>query len=241
MEKQKAFQENINKKVLIDWVRVLGLPNPKKKKYDQVLEEFAKDILKYPMEKGNPFSWPTYAGEYGNHSAIRVRISYEFWKFFMREGRKVLYEYNREHGTTIIISREKTLSLQEQDRLGLYLRKKIKQEYAKCKKNPPDITMSKGALRIGSMEPMKPLVAAIRLDVDMSDWNGSKLEDMLTEKKQSAMEKGELAFGTLKLPGIELSKKLSQVDVPSTSCEAATRKRSNEDDEGKRPVKQLKK
>lgn len=35
---------------------------------------------------------------------------------------------------------------------------------------------------------MKPLVAAIRLDVDMSDWNGSKLEDMLTEKKQSAME-----------------------------------------------------
>lgn len=28
--------------------------------------------IRYPMERGNSFSWPTYAGEYGNHTAIRV-------------------------------------------------------------------------------------------------------------------------------------------------------------------------
>lgn len=44
-EMHKTFQENINRKVLLDWVRVLGLPIPRKE-YDQILEELGRDILK---------------------------------------------------------------------------------------------------------------------------------------------------------------------------------------------------
>ncbi|VDP62575.1 unnamed protein product [Heligmosomoides polygyrus] len=117
-ERQKVFQEHINRKVLIDWIRILGLPNPHRKKFDVLLEEFAKEILGYPRDQPSPFSWPTNAGTYANHTAIRVRITYEFWKFFMKDGRKRLYEHNRTNGSRIIIAREKTMSVQEQDRLG---------------------------------------------------------------------------------------------------------------------------
>ncbi|CAJ0588300.1 unnamed protein product [Cylicocyclus nassatus] len=68
------FQENVNKKALIDW------------------SEYNKPQL---------FSWPVPDGTHGGLLAIRARISYEFWKFFMSEGRKTLYEYNSTNGTDI--------------------------------------------------------------------------------------------------------------------------------------------
>lgn len=41
-ERQKVSQEHINRKVFIDWIRILGLPNSQRKKFDVLLEEFAK-------------------------------------------------------------------------------------------------------------------------------------------------------------------------------------------------------
>lgn len=38
------------------------------------------------------------------------------------------------------------------------------------------------------LQPMKPLVAAIRLNIEMNDWNGTKLEVMITEKERAAMK-----------------------------------------------------
>lgn len=35
---------------------------------------------------------------------------------------------------------------------------------------------------------MKPTIAAIRLKINLKDWNGTKLEEMLTDKKREALE-----------------------------------------------------
>ncbi|KAL6723329.1 hypothetical protein Aduo_018346 [Ancylostoma duodenale] len=142
-KRMETFQENVNKKTLINWIRITGLVNPGKRKLDKLLEDFARDILRYPTEFPHPFSWPTTAGFAGNCTAIKTRMSYNFWKFFMSEGRKTLYEYNRKNGTDIKINREKTVSLQDQDRLGLYIRKYIRSEYSRLNKKPVEVTMRK--------------------------------------------------------------------------------------------------
>ncbi|RCN40930.1 hypothetical protein ANCCAN_13127 [Ancylostoma caninum] len=166
-----AFQENVNKKTLIDWVRITGLVNPGKRKLDRLLDDFARDILKYPREHPTPFSWPTTAGYYGNCMAIRTRMTYHFWRFFMQEGRKTLYEYNRRNGAEIKINREKTITLQDQDRMGLFIRKYIRAEYNKVNKKGVDVTMRKGLLKIGEHPPMKPSVIAVLLDINLKGRN----------------------------------------------------------------------
>ncbi|VDO26485.1 unnamed protein product [Heligmosomoides polygyrus] len=202
-ERQKIFQENVNRRVLLDWVRVTGLPTNKKKSYDQLLSSLAYDILEYPREKPEPFSWATQAGFYGNHEAIRARLTYDFWKFFMREGRKNLYDYNLKNNTDIKISREKTLSLQEQDRL--YIRKLIKERYRQAGLRGKEIAMVKGKIRIGEEPLMKPAVAAVKLNVTMREWNGSKLDEMLTQDEKKSIEEGKLVYGSLQLEGIDVT------------------------------------
>ncbi|VDP62758.1 unnamed protein product [Heligmosomoides polygyrus] len=145
------FQENINRRVLLDWVRIVWLPNPRKKKYDSLLEELAHDILG-------------------------------------QDGRNTLAVYNRKNGFNINICREKTLSLQDMDRLGLYLRKRIHDEVRVKRLNGPKVTLVKGMLRVGDVVPMKPTIAAIKLNLDMSSWNGVPLLEMLTVKEKEALE-----------------------------------------------------
>ncbi|KAL6724037.1 hypothetical protein Aduo_018971 [Ancylostoma duodenale] len=204
-KRQAVFQENVNKKALIDWVRITGLPNLRKRNLDRLLDDFARDILKYPSEHATPFSWPTGAGFYGNHLAIRARMSYHFWKYFMQEGRKHLYEYNKQNGVDIKINREKTLSLQDQDRLGLYVRKTIRNAYTQIKQPGVEVTLKKGFLKIGEHPPMRPALAAYLLGLDMSAWNGLPLESMLTEADKSSISRGEIKQGSLTLPNINLS------------------------------------
>lgn len=44
-KRMNAFQENVNKKTLIDWIRITGLVNPGKRKIGRLLDDFARDIL----------------------------------------------------------------------------------------------------------------------------------------------------------------------------------------------------
>ncbi|RCN26096.1 hypothetical protein ANCCAN_28184 [Ancylostoma caninum] len=117
-ERKQIFQDSINKKVVLEWVRVTGLPNPRKKPFDRILQELAVDILKYPREKPIAFSWPTAAGMTGNILAIRAKISYDFWRFFITEGRGLLAEYNKTNNLDIRINREQTLTVSDNERLG---------------------------------------------------------------------------------------------------------------------------
>lgn len=43
--RDKAFQETINRRGLLDWVSFTGLQNPRKKKFDALLEDLAHDII----------------------------------------------------------------------------------------------------------------------------------------------------------------------------------------------------
>ncbi|KAL6739002.1 hypothetical protein Aduo_012495 [Ancylostoma duodenale] len=154
-KRQTVFQENVNKKALIDWVRITGLPNLRKRNLDRLLDDFARDILKYPSEHATPFSWPTGAGFYGNHLAIRA---------------------------------QKTLSLQDQDRLGLYVRKTIRNAYTQIKQPGVEVTLKKGFLKIGEHPHGMDCL-----------WN------MLTEADKSSISRGEIKQGSLTLPNINLS------------------------------------
>ncbi|KAL6739131.1 hypothetical protein Aduo_012617 [Ancylostoma duodenale] len=64
----ETFQENVNKKTSIDWMRISGSTSPRKRKLNRLLQDFARDILRL--------------------STIRARTSYHFWRFFMTEGRE---------------------------------------------------------------------------------------------------------------------------------------------------------
>ncbi|CAJ0603476.1 unnamed protein product [Cylicocyclus nassatus] len=113
--RQEAFQENINKRVLLDWVRIVGLENPHKKTYNRVLADFAHNILKYPSDKPLPFSWPTGAGVFKGISAIRARISYDCWRYFLSEGRNHLSTYNATNKKDIKIIKEQTMKVSDED------------------------------------------------------------------------------------------------------------------------------
>ncbi|KAL6726422.1 hypothetical protein Aduo_016677 [Ancylostoma duodenale] len=208
-ERKQIFQDSINKKVLLEWVRVTGLPNPRKKPFDRILQELAVDILKYPKEKPIAFSWPTAAGMTGNILAIRAKISYDFWRFFITEGRGLLAEYNKTNNLDIRINREQTLTVSDNERLGLYIRKFIKEAHVRGNRKCPDITFKKGILNIGKEYSMTPTMAAVQFGINLEAWNGLPLDDLLTQKEKDAIKKGEIKPGSLRLTGVNLTKSQS--------------------------------
>ncbi|WKX94622.1 hypothetical protein Q1695_011696 [Nippostrongylus brasiliensis] len=139
---------SINRRVLVNWVRITGYQS-KKKGLDSILEELSNEVLGYPKDQGKAFSWPAPADVSGGVPAYRAQVSYEFWKYFIRFGRRKLFDYNEKNGAMIRLTKEKTLSLQEQDRLGLFLRKKLKQAYSNATIRAPEISLIKGLLKIG--------------------------------------------------------------------------------------------
>ncbi|KAL6742990.1 hypothetical protein Aduo_016077 [Ancylostoma duodenale] len=197
-------QDSVNKKVLLEWKRITGSENPRKKNYDKLLKDFVYEMIRYPNDLPTPLSWPTGAGTSGNIQAIRCKMTYDFWRFFLAEGRKNLAEYNKDHWTEIRISREKSLPMSDMDRLGLYIRKKIKERYLMANKKPVDVTIRRGLLQIGDRQPMKPTTAAYKFGIGMSTWNGLPLRELLTAEEKKAVDSGELKFGSEKL-AVDLS------------------------------------
>ncbi|CAJ0594369.1 unnamed protein product [Cylicocyclus nassatus] len=171
---------------------------------DKLLEDLSTDIIRYPTSKGAAFSWPAPAGISGGILAIRARVTYDFWKFFMMEGRKNLYEYNSKNGTDIKISRERTLPLEDQDRLGLFIRRSIRDAYTRANKKCVEISLRKSMIKIGDNNPLKPAIAAIVLNLDLTAWSGLPIEELLTEKEKNSVKAGEIERGSMKLPEIDL-------------------------------------
>ncbi|CAJ0600803.1 unnamed protein product [Cylicocyclus nassatus] len=86
----------------MEYVRITGIGNPRRRPLDYVLKEFGEDVLKVPETIKEWFSWPAPAGTKGSSVAIRAKITYPFWKFFINEGRKNLSEYNKVNEKNII-------------------------------------------------------------------------------------------------------------------------------------------
>ncbi|KAK6045039.1 hypothetical protein COOONC_17456 [Cooperia oncophora] len=127
-KRMQNFQENVNKKVLLEWVRITGLENKNKWRLDRLLAHFAHSILGYSESKTAAFTWPVIAGLHRGIPAIRMgdleiiqaKVSYDFWRYFMSEGRKKLSQYNKEKGSKIAVLKELTLKNTDENNLGYY-------------------------------------------------------------------------------------------------------------------------
>ncbi|KAL6723837.1 hypothetical protein Aduo_018798 [Ancylostoma duodenale] len=200
--------------------------NPNRWKYDRLLEHLAKVITRYSGEgRPMPFTWPAPAGEHSRIPAYRVKVSYEYWRYFMGEGRRKLQEYNKENNCKIEINKEQTL----------LLRKKITALYKNQNKKVPEMSVKKGRLNIGRELSLKPAVAAIKLRIDLSEWQKTPLVELLSDSELKDYEAGELAYGSLKLPGLEMNVDESAKEGNQTneavdrSCVNGVRKRIHED------------
>ncbi|VDL74988.1 unnamed protein product [Nippostrongylus brasiliensis] len=187
MTESDIYQDQVNRKVLLEWVRITGLTVPPRANFDLVLKDFAVNILEYPSDAPQPFSWPVQAGFTSTGPAIRAKMSYTFWRHFMKSGRRKLYDYNRKHNTEIKIIREKTKPVMDQEKLGLYIRKKIREAYQKANKKGVEVTIIKGKIVMGKEEPMRPTVAAVRLGLSMDDWQGEPLESMFSKHEKEEL------------------------------------------------------
>ncbi|WKY12050.1 hypothetical protein Q1695_003536 [Nippostrongylus brasiliensis] len=136
-------QEHINRKTLVDWIRITGLRISRRTSFDQLLQNFSTKIVEYAEDKPNAFSWPVQAGATQTGPAIR------------KVGSKV------------------------------------------------EVNIVKGLIRFGNEQPMSPTTAAIKLNVDMTKWNGSKLEDLLTLQEKKDLDTGKLTYGSIKIDGVK--------------------------------------
>ncbi|KAK6028111.1 hypothetical protein OSTOST_05851 [Ostertagia ostertagi] len=194
----------MHKRVLLEWVRIIGLENKKGWKYDTLLNYLATVIIEYKAENHSlPFTWPTGAGKYKGIPAIRAKVGYEFWRYFIKEGRKKLSEYNKSNGTHIAILRELPSRTKDEDNLGLLLRKKIADVYKCAKKEVPAMCVKKGVLSIGQNIEMKSAVAAIKFGFDLPEWKGLTFVEMLTGDDRKDYFEGRLKRGSMILPGFE--------------------------------------
>ncbi|CAJ0595381.1 unnamed protein product [Cylicocyclus nassatus] len=207
-DRVEQFQESVNRKVLIEWVRVLGLRNPHKRTYDKVLADFSENILKYPKDRPLAFSWPTGAGVHKGIPAIRAKISYDCWRHFLSVGRNNLAEYNSTHNEDIRIVREQTVKVSDQERLGLYIRKFIKDVHVAARRKCPEIVFKKSMLHIGREYSMTPTMAAYRFNINFDQWSGLPLEALFSPSEKESIEKGEVEKGGLRLTGVNLTKPL---------------------------------
>ncbi|KAK6017483.1 hypothetical protein OSTOST_16995, partial [Ostertagia ostertagi] len=83
------------------------------------------------------------------HSGKRAKVSYEYWKYFMTEGRRKLADYNKDNGTRITIMKEHVLRVADENNLGLLLRQKITKLYEAAKLKIPVMSVKKGKIFIG--------------------------------------------------------------------------------------------
>ncbi|VDL66804.1 unnamed protein product [Nippostrongylus brasiliensis] len=218
MTQEELYQDQLNRKVLIDWVRITGLEVQRRTNYDSILQDLAERILGYPKDLPRAFSWPTMAGETKTGPAIRARMSYDFWKYFMKQGRRRLFEYNRANNTEIRLMKEQTKPVQNLEKLGLYIRKTIRDAYQKSNLTGEDIVITKGKIKIGSSEPMRPTTAAVKLNICMKKWQGDPLESMLSVQEMDAIKKGQLVYGSMKLNGINIPTSEKEVSPMEESC-----------------------
>ncbi|KAL6728061.1 hypothetical protein Aduo_009871 [Ancylostoma duodenale] len=179
-------QEHINRRVLNEYIRVVGIPNDNKKNPTELANFFLNEIVSYKNELDPyPLTWPTGTGSTGNSSSIRVKMSNAFWTYFTSTGRKRMYEFNRKNKVEVRVVRDKTLSLSDLDNLSLYLRKKIRDSITSNNLPHVDIGVKQGYITIANTKKFRATELAVRLGLNYSDWQGTPIQDLMsnTEKK----------------------------------------------------------
>ncbi|RCN44348.1 hypothetical protein ANCCAN_09692 [Ancylostoma caninum] len=209
-----ANQEHVNRRVLSEYIKVIGVPNQEKLGTRDLVQKFLKEIVRYNTVKDNsPLTWPTSTGSNGDCSSFRVKMSDQFWTYFTSDGRKKLLEYNRKERANVKVIRDQTISLSDLENLSLYLRRKIKQHYQTNNSSPPDVSVKNGYVTIGNYnngntKRYRATELAVLLGWDYRDWQGTAIKELLsnTERKNMMMSymcererEGTLTWGSLSL------------------------------------------
>ncbi|WKY12086.1 hypothetical protein Q1695_003563 [Nippostrongylus brasiliensis] len=160
---------------------------------------------------------PSSAGLTNGGHAIRAKMCYDFWNYFLKTGRRKLSNYNQKNNLEIRIIREKTRTVQEIERLRLFLRKTLRESFERHYVRGQYVNILKGKIKIGTLEPMSPPTAVVRLSMDLKGWNGSSLSDMLSNREKNDIRAGKLKFGSLKLNGVDVNPDLvKEVNLESS-------------------------
>ncbi|KAK6046573.1 hypothetical protein COOONC_15921 [Cooperia oncophora] len=199
-KRREIFQEHINKRVLVEWVRITGLDNKAKWKLDRLLSYLSNTITGYTGTE-NAFTWPTFAGVSGGIPARKflTRIG-DTSCLRVAEG---LLKHNKEQGTKIAVIKEQILRNQDSNNFGyvelafvvqmlvmhmLILACWSGKNYTHCmlqrKVKAPEISVKRGLLHIGKNMIVKPSIVAISLNLVLSEWKGLPPEELLSESER---------------------------------------------------------
>ncbi|KIH59769.1 hypothetical protein ANCDUO_09988 [Ancylostoma duodenale] len=80
-----ANQEHVNRRVLSEYIKVIGVPNKDKLGLRELVQKFLKEIVKIKMKR----------------LRIKAKMSDQFWTYFTSDGRKKLLEYNRKEHANV--------------------------------------------------------------------------------------------------------------------------------------------
>lgn len=219
-KRKEAFDEAVQGRLLMEHAKIVNIPHGMKKDFQLLLEDILK-ILRYSNEKDmQPLSWPKPMGNGPEDFAIRVKMSYPFWDWFLKTGKRNLYEYNRANGTNIRFIQERNLRNTDRNRLCLYLRHQIKKRYEDAGKKAVQMKIVRDQLVISELGSYDPVVLAMRINADLSEWKGLSMEALMDDRMLKEKESGSLFIGPLSLPGLEDGESIAE-----------TRKRGRQPDE----------
>ncbi|CAJ0607496.1 unnamed protein product [Cylicocyclus nassatus] len=205
-----------------------------KKNFDVLIEDIQR-ILGYDAhDDRHPMGWPRPCGIGSNTFAISVKATYAFWRWYTGIGKEVLKEYNKKHGTNILLLQEQTIRQTDLNRLCrrkscyfllvdyfwlLLLRLQIRQCYQAARKRGPEVRIRRNKVEIVGLGMYDPVILARRLNWKVPGWNGTPLSELLDMKLKKEEEEGKLVIGELLLPGLTIEEQKESVGDGSADME----------------------
>ncbi|KAK6763690.1 hypothetical protein RB195_024133 [Necator americanus] len=193
-----AHQEQVNKRVLSEYIRIVGVPNIEKMGIRELVKKFLNEI-----KDTQPLTWPTSTGNNIGTSSFRVKMSDSFWQYFLNEGRKRLMEFNRRERSNVRVLRDQTIPITDLENLSLYMRKKIRLYYQSKKGIPPEMSVKNGFITItssnGEKKRMRATELAIVLGWEYNDWQGICIRKLMTNTEKKNLADGKLTWGSMSI------------------------------------------
>lgn len=102
-----------------EYARIINIPIQLRKDFDEFIKEFLSWVKYEGAEENSEeiLTWPMPAGQNKKNFAIRVKMSYKFWNWFLEIGYRNLIQYNKQNGFDMRIIHEKGMRNKERQNL----------------------------------------------------------------------------------------------------------------------------